>query len=270
MLQLAQIWQIELNLLHRFSDICKENEITFWLSNGTLLGAVKYNGFIPWDDDVDILVPRKDYDRLIRIFKDTDDMTLLSPERNQEYLYPFAKLCDNRTILEEKNYSNGVELGVNIDVFPLDNLGQDYEKGCRLVRKNKTITKWLGFSKIIQYIPNEKRNKVQIFLRRMVLICCKTVGAKRFRNLMMKNARKYEFDSNPKYVGCALWPVYIEGEVLPAEVFRKTTFVSFEGDQYPAPEGYDIYLRGLYGNYEEDPPLEKKITHHNFTAYWMK
>ncbi len=267
MLQLDQIRQIELNLLRHLSKVCKQKNITFWLSNGTLLGAVKYGGFIPWDDDVDVLMPREDYDKLIRIFKDTDDVILLSPERNDDYLYPFAKLCDANSVLEETNYCNGVAFGVNMDIFPLDNLAPDFKGACRQVKQNKKITKWLGLSKIVRYTPNEKRNKLQVLLRRAALIYCKVVGAKRFRNLMMKNARKYEKGNTSQYVGCALWPVYMEGEVIPAEVFQKTKYVSFEGEWYPAPGGYDTYLRSLYGNYEEDPPLEKQKTHHNFTVF---
>ena len=88
-LSLDEIKQAEFRLLKIFDEFCSKHKIRYYLSNGTLLGAVKYKGFIPWDDDVDVLVPREDYDRLMEIFVDQGDICLVSYERNPQYLYPF-------------------------------------------------------------------------------------------------------------------------------------------------------------------------------------
>lgn len=97
-LSLDELREVELDILKTFHNFCEENKIKYYLSNGTLLGAVKYRGFIPWDDDIDVFVPREDYDRLISIFKDSEKYHLFAFERNERYRYLFAKLCDMATL----------------------------------------------------------------------------------------------------------------------------------------------------------------------------
>lgn len=266
-LTLQEIKQSALAVLRHFASFCRENHIAFYLSNGTLLGAVKYGGFIPWDDDVDVLVPRKDYEKLLKLYEDSEEYVLYAPERNKQYLYPFAKLCDRKTILVENNYDNGVSLGVNIDIFPLDVWASEYKKACKQVRWNCRMKKFLGFAKIQTYIPASGRSKLQIVFRKGVLQACRWIGPVYFSEQMKKMALRYCNLSNPCYMGCVIWPVYEEREILPAHVFEKNVMVTFEGESYPAPAEYDQYLRSLYGNYEEDPPIHKQVTHHNFTVY---
>ena len=127
-LSLQEIREVEVELLNYFDLFCKNNGINYFLSNGTLLGAIKYSGFIPWDDDIDVLVPRKDYNRLISLFRDSDHIKLFSFERNNNFYFPFSKLCDISTIKEEDNTNNGVTLGVDIDIFPLDFWDSEIEK----------------------------------------------------------------------------------------------------------------------------------------------
>ena len=119
-LSLQELKDIEFNLLKEFRAFCNENGIRFFLAYGTLLGAIRYKGFIPWDDDIDVLVPREDYNKLIRIFRDSDKYRLYSFERNQKYGYPFAKLCDMSTRKIEFYFEPLVDYGVDIDIFPLD------------------------------------------------------------------------------------------------------------------------------------------------------
>ena len=147
-LSLKEIKEIEFELLKKFDSFCKENNVRYFLSNGTLLGAVKYKGFIPWDDDIDVLVPREDYDSLIELFHDDGRYKLFAFERNAEYRYPFAKFCDMRTRKAEGNIDNGVALGVDIDIFPLDAWNGDIgsaKKEVRYINKNMFM---LGLTKI--------------------------------------------------------------------------------------------------------------------------
>ena len=118
-LSLQEIKEIELDILKMFHSFCIENNIKYYLSHGTLLGAIRYKKFIPWDDDVDLLIPRKDYDRMLSIFKDNERYHLFAFEKDSKYSYPFAKLCDMTTRKDEFGYENGVELGVDIDLFRL-------------------------------------------------------------------------------------------------------------------------------------------------------
>ena len=269
-LTLEEIKVLERKLLCAFADFCDANGISYFLSNGTLLGAVKYGGFIPWDDDVDLLVPRKDYDRLLRLFCDRDGMTLLARERNPEYRYPFAKLSCNATVLLEEKVDDGIAMGVNIDIFPLDAWADNKRKACRQVRRNKLRTKLLFHVKMKQFATEEGHSLPGRLLRKAAKRICKRIPAGRVCDRMMREAVRYRRVPHPRNLGCVVWPVYGEREVLPAEVFETAVAVEFEGRSYPAPVGYDRYLRSLYGDYTRDLPPEQRVTHHTFQAYWQE
>ncbi len=257
-LSLTEIKETTFALLKHFSDFCQENNISFLLSNGTLLGAVKYGGFIPWDDDIDVFVPRKDYDKLIEIYKDYDKYKLFSRERNSEYKFPFAKLCDMTTVKAEVNMNNGVQLGLDIDIFPLDSCSKHILKP-NVQRKIKIYQVGCVLSKFIS-------SKGKPIHKRAVIGFCRLLGFNFFCNGLIKTIRK-EMSMGDEYMGCLMWPIYGEREIIPSEVFAETITVDFEGGRFPAPAGYDIYLRSLYGDYEKDPPVEKQKSHHSYTAY---
>ena len=128
---------------------CKENNIRYFLAFGTLLGAIRYKKFIPWDDDIDVLVPREDYCKLLTLFQDNDRYRLYAFEKNKRFHYPFAKLCDMTTLKEQTIYKNkGVRLGVEIDVFPLDHWDSNIDKAKLELARIKKYQKWLKISKL--------------------------------------------------------------------------------------------------------------------------
>ena len=135
---LREIQLLELGILQHLADICRKHGIRFFLSNGTLLGAVKYGKFIPWDDDVDILMPRADYDCLMHLPDiDTACYRLFSQERMPAWRLPFAKLCDMRTEKRETSANFGLPTGLDIDIFPIDvwSGGERQARRCGLWRR---------------------------------------------------------------------------------------------------------------------------------------
>ena len=258
-LSVEEIRETELNMLKIIKDFCNEHNLTYYLSNGTLLGAVKYKGFIPWDDDIDIFLPREDYDYLVEHFVDTFPYVLFSTQRVKEFRFPFAKLCDMTTRRIEDNNDNGVELGMDIDIFPLDTWHED------AVRQVKKQCRTLTFLRLAKNRRIVSTNPLRTLTKRVTAVFCKMFSASYFIKKMQKRASQYYPES--KNLGCVVWPVYGANEIIPKEVFSQTIEVEFEGEKFSAPVGYDTYLRSLYGNYEEDPPLEKQKTHHRFTAY---
>ena len=261
-LSLEEIRKIEFELLKKFDCFCKDNGIKYFLSNGTLLGAVKYKGFIPWDDDIDVLVPRDHYNRVLELFNSDERYQLFAFEKNKNYGFPFAKLCDMTTRKEESNIDNCANLGVDIDIFPLDSWYSDRNtaerEACRICRN-------------IFFLTLTKRNKpdshhpVKWMIKAILIFFCKMLGSRFFiRSIIRKSINAHKENT---YLGCKSWPIYGSREIIPQEVFADTVEVEFEGDMFPAPVGYDMYLRSLYGNYEKDPPLDKQKTHHRFVAY---
>lgn len=258
-LSLEELRQIEMDLLLHLRNFLTNHNLSYFLSNGTLLGAVKYQGFIPWDDDIDIFIPRKDYDVLIKEFADSENLKLFSPERVKGYAFPFAKLCDMTTRRIEKNNNNGVDLGVDIDIFPLDYWEKDSVKQAKKQMKTMTMLR------LAKNLRISSPNPLKSVLKKISAVYCKTLGAAHFINKLQKGALKA--DSTTDNAGCVVWPVYGTKEILPKKLFENTTEVTFEGETFPAPAGFDSYLRSLYGDYEKDPPKEKQRTHHHFKAY---
>lgn len=263
LLTLDEIKQAEFGLLKKFDSFCRQNKIRYFLSNGTLLGAVKYKGFIPWDDDIDVLVPREDYERLVEIFKDDDAVSLISFEREPKYLYPFAKLCDRFTIKDESGLDNGIILGLNIDVFPLDSWN---DKVSEAVKEVKNIKKHIIALNLAKLKKTNASTLIKRFVQRILMIICKIFTAEFFLKKIIKKCNKKKENAS-LYLGCKSWCIYGTREIIPAQVFEDSIEVEFEGSVFPAPIGYDRYLRSLYGNYWEDLPIEKQKTHHAFKAY---
>ena len=263
LMNLNEIKKTSFDILLEFKRFCDSNGITYFLSNGTLLGAVKYKGFIPWDDDVDVLVPRNDYDRLIRLYKDNAKYRLYSVERCADFKYTFAKLCDTTTIKEENNLDNGIKLGIGIDVFPLDFWQDELVNAKKQVKFIQRKIEGLNFSKM-NYTSG--KNILRSAVKMILIFAAKTVGSKRYLDEIITEATSCR-EKGSKYMGCVAWPIYGEKEIIPSDVFKEMVTVEFEGIEFSAPSGFDLYLRSLYGDYKKDPPPEKQVSHHSFKAY---
>ncbi len=257
-LSLQEIKAVTFEILMHFDDFCQQHNIRFFLSNGTLLGAVKYGGFIPWDDDIDVMVPREDYDRLLQLYPDDERFRLFSPERNADFRYPFAKLCDMTTRKEEHNIDNGVTLGLDIDIFPIDRCTEHMLKKSVLMR--------LRLAQIGCVLSKFRDASDKPFAKRLVIAYCRRRGYAHFQKRLQAIVKREGRHGNT-HAGCLMWPIYGEREIMAASVFEGDTAVTFEGMALAAPVGYDMYLRRLYGDYEQDPPLDKQKTHHHYKAY---
>ena len=258
-LTLQELKDIEFEILKMFDAFCKKNNIRYFLAYGTLLGAIRYKKFIPWDDDVDLLIPREDYERVLTLFKDSERYRLFAHEKNKDYLFPFAKICDMHTFKDEYSYKSKVKLGVDIDLFPLDNWDNDREKAKKEAKKIKRNMFFLSLSKL------NKSDSVS-FIKGIVIAFCKLVGSEHFLNRINRLSNKPQ-QKGSAFVGSKSWCVYGARGIIPAEAFADSVEIEFEGEMFPAPIGYDTYLTCLYGDYLPEPPKEKQKTHHGFKAY---
>jgi lipopolysaccharide cholinephosphotransferase len=263
-LELSDIKKIQIEILKEFSKYCDENGLVYFLGYGTLLGAVRHKGYIPWDDDIDIIMPRGDYDKFIyRFCSDNKKLELLDISNEPNYTFPFAKISDSSTILQEDYAINFNRLGVNVDIFPIDGAPKNKEEADEILRKVKFYRNMLK----VKYAKVSTRKN---FLINLIAILGKILlYFVDYRNLLRKIdtiSRRFKFNQNND-AGCLVWN-YGAKEIMSKDIFSKSIKIEFENEFYNAPEKYDEYLKNLYGDYMTLPSEDKRVTHHTFKAYW--
>lgn len=259
-LSLVEIKKIQIGILQHLDDFCKKHDIRYCLCNGTLLGAAKYRGYIPWDDDIDVCLLREDYDKLLREYdKSNGRFRLFSYERCDSFLFPFAKLSDEGTILVESNVKKS-DFGVNIDIFPIDSYGDTLEQVRAKCKRMQRLRYRLNFAKLRAYSSS---NFLKSILKYFYSLIFRFVGAKHYCRKIISLSKQ----SKGRYYGDVVWGFYGTGEAFERAVFTDLCELEFEGKKYPAPRRFDEYLSGLYGDWRSDPPPEKRKTHHGFKVY---
>ena len=257
--------EIQVNILSFVDQFCRKHNIRYSLYGGTLIGAIRHKGFIPWDDDIDIILPREDYNNLINSFNDENGIYVLhSLENDINYCYPYAKIEDSRTLLKE-----GVAtayMGIAIDVFPCDYVGNTKEEAIRFIKKRE-ITRVLYLSKLV--IPSNRN----AWYKRIFTYCLKAlltlVNTRTLAKIRSRQAQVYKERTN--YIAdVVLTPNYGIREIQPSEFFDSYVDVEFEGLRFRSIKEYDVYLRSVYGDYMQLPPEDKRVSPHTITEMFWK
>lgn len=257
--------KIELDILIKVAEFCEKHGLKYFLAYGTLIGAVRHKGFIPWDDDIDIHIPREDYNKLIESFnKDKDDAHLLLISPYDDFAqHTYVKIVDTRTVKKEKNkeYTKGL-LGIDIDVFPLDGEPEDEKTFVRFYKKLQRIYK------LHYYVTfNEKEHdiswKTKLFLKFLKKVI-------RDKNKLIDKASKihakYPY-AESKYVGVVESVFNFKKNRFLKEFFEESILLEFEGYMFESPKYYDEILTLFYGDYMKLPPKDKQVTHHVHKTY---
>ena len=261
-----ELKQIQLNILKEIHSFCVEHQLTYYLAYGTLLGAVRHKGFIPWDDDIDICMPRRDYDIFCKTFKTVDAIyRVLDHHNTKGYYLPFAKVCDTRTETHETVALDIPGCGVYVDVFPLDGLSDDLSVAKKTHEKESVLMKL--YAARAHRLPSLKE-LIHHWKWGLFYPIHWFVSPKWIANRIEKIAKQYAYEES-KYVGVA-YGFYGDRETMPREIFVKECLVTFEDGTYFAPANPDAYLTHMYGDYMQLPPEEKRVTHHSFKAYWKE
>lgn len=262
-LNLEELKRIQLDILSAVHEFCESKDIKYSISSGTLLGAKRHGGYIPWDDDIDIYLLRKDYKKLIQVFPEiyNNHYKLVSLERNAEWDRPYAKVYDTDTLLIEENSSKN-HIGVNIDIFPIDNTPD-------LIKDWKKFNIKRRFLLDLHTIKSLKITKRRKWLKNI------TVALLKFP-LLLLSSRKIALEIDyfaQKYNDKDYLNVYENAtgkhsiKPFPKNLFADLIKIPFEDRFFYAFKESEIYLNHTYGDWERLPAKEKRITHHSFKAY---
>ena len=263
LLDKQQIQQVLTGMLDDFVAYCQRHGLRYYLVGGTLLGAVRHQGFIPWDDDIDVGMPRKDYERFLELVNQepvSEHLQAISGEKGT-LSNPYCELIHTGTHLE-RNSSQYIRekcqvLHLFLDIFPQDGWPEDEKEAARLFRKMKKM----------RYMIQNARAKIgkgtspgHIIAKMPIVLLMRCVGYQRIIDKMDQIARRYDYDRS-KYVGAITYGIYGVGERCLHDEVVAFTNVTFEGKQYCAPGCYDRYLRQIFGDYMVLPPAEKRVDH---------
>lgn len=247
-------------LLEMFVGICEKWEIPYYLVCGSALGAVKYQGFIPWDDDIDVGLLRKDYKRFLKVAPGELPEWCFLQNYHTEPNFPhtFTKMRNSNTaFIETCNIGLGIHQGINIDIFPLDGRPEGKQKW-RMFQFRQKMYNWMRFC-IFRNDPNLKIRTRNALFRLMGF-------HHRIPLVQEKIERMYcTYTPEQSEVWCNYGNWQGELEYAPKWHYGEGTWATFEGLRVRIPENYDAYLTQKYGDWRKDPPLEKQQTHHSTT-----
>lgn len=271
-LTLEELRQVQLGILRDFDTQCRAHGLVYFLGFGTLLGAVRHGGYIPWDDDIDVIMPRGDYRRLLDVFATTapSHLSIGSPQTRAAWPLPYAKVIDERTELWEP-FEEPVPLGVNIDVFPLD----DLPSRPSVLRRQSVVLRFLRWAVELRYIAAERGRawhhplaiRIGKPLLRLVPMAWLVGALERTASGGPRGRRSDHHSSEGPEdrvgvrIGSFDWSVPRSSLVPPS-------LVVFEGCELPAPRDADAVLTAMYGDYRQLPPVHLRVSEHAFTAAW--
>lgn len=270
-IQAEELKKIELNLLKKIDAICKNQGWKYALCGGTLLGAVRHKGFIPWDDDIDVAMPRKDYDEFLE-FCDKNgqkyDIQTVSYKTVSNYTYLSSKICDSNTVIEEENFKRDANaFGVYVDIFPIDGLGdkKDAERHFNAMWLNREILVACNWK---NYFRSKTHSWYVEPIRFLIFLLSRFVSPQQVIKKVEDYYSKYLIDKCE--YGAIVCGSYWKKEIMPEKVLNEFEEIEFEKLKFMAFKNYDYYLKNIYGDYMKLPPIDKQVTHHMFKAYWKE
>lgn len=258
-LTLQEIQQSELKILAAFDSFCNEHGLTYSLVGGTLLGAVRHKGFIPWDDDIDVAMPRPDYEKFLTLtaergYKLSDHLEVLS-DRGEMAQLPFIKVVDKTVTVPPEVEAKTENLW--IDVFPYDGCPIDNKKASKLLKKAKHYRHIIVYNHFKS--SHFKGAKKPLYMAYSMY--AKTFGLKKAIDKLNELAQSYPYE-NAECIACVVWGLYGMGEIISGDSFKNMIDLDFEGHKFSAIANYDEYLTGIYGDYMTPPPEGKRGSHH--------
>lgn len=261
-IQIDELRELQMQILDYVDGFCRKYDIKYTISGGTLLGAVRHGGFIPWDDDMDIQMLRDEYDKFTKIWnghKAEHPFELISIESGNSIGYVIGKVHNPKTV----TYVRGMErTGVFIDVFPVDIVVDDKD----FIRRRRRIRSLKRKENAAFVLSSKKTSHVNFAhtLKYWLL----TLGKPRvFFASKINTIAKEKNSSDGKMVFEMVAGVKCK-HPMPKVVFDEFSDIKFEDRKYMAVKDFDTYLTATFGDYMTLPPVEKRVCEHDFTPYW--
>lgn len=267
-LSLDDIKQIELSMLLVIDEFCRKHGLRYYLVGGTLLGAVRHKGFIPWDDDIDIGMPRPDFEKFVKLAPDFFAKKNLSVQNgdgiNSDSLCPYCEIWNLNTLIKRKYTHLNHHLW--LDVLVVDGLPEDEEEVKQIFRKCRFYRKVI---QLANTVTGEGTTPLRKLAKYILKPLARLYGDKRALRKILDIARWHDYDSCD-YVGIVTCGLYDPlGERMLKKEFEIPAEVEFEGHRFPCCSCWDSYLTGIYGDYMKLPPLEKRKAH-DVEAYLLE
>ena len=259
-LSVEELKNYQLEILDYVADYCEKKNIRYWIDNGTLLGAVRHKGYIPWDDDIDIGMLREDYDQFTKKFNQDSiqRFKVHCIENDPDFYLPHAKVYDTTTLLFEPD-ETGHKSCVNIDIFVYDNAPDNDDLVKKMYDRRDSLRKKYSIQHK-QSIP--QGNAIVKAFKYMYRFLYSLLPQVRMEQ-MVENSKQFA-NTKTKRVGNF---TSFTRMTCDRHVFDEFVDIEFEGKTYKAPKGYDEWLHSFYGDYMQLPPPEKRVSHHSFIAY---
>ena len=250
-----ELHQKLLEIMDVFHNLCEKNKIKYFILGGTMLGAFRHKGFIPWDDDMDVGLPREDYEKLLNLPKSEwpDNLIIKTPNNSKDLIFPYSKIINKSTTLIEDRLDGIIE-GIYIDVFPLDGAGNFWP--------NSKLSYYIFYLKQGLLFNNQDHGLKKTLLRRIFQKYARLKNTRKIYENVDKFMKRYEYN-NSRFIGnyAGAWRL---NEFMEKNIMEPPKLYSFEHLQLYGPNRAEEYLTRLYGDFMKLPPIEKRKSHHSF------
>lgn len=266
-LTLEEIHEGTLEILKKIISICDGIGVNYFLAYGTLIGAVRHGGFIPWDDDLDLIMLRPDYEKFLdycRVHEaEMFPFRLMNRRNTPDYPYNISRFCDLRYRMVSEDLPDA-GMGMFIDIYPFDGVGNDIAEAERTIGKKKWLYMNCFFSAIRKHFMPSRKGTLRTIAKFPVHCAAKLIGYRYFLDKLEKLQYRYSFVDS-RYVACTVW----DGTLDATEKtnYMEYIYLDFAGVKAKAPRNYDALLRATYGDYMRLPPEDKRAPQHEYSLY---
>lgn len=268
-MKMEDIQKVSLEILKSMTDIMDKQGLKYVLAYGTLIGAIRHKGYIPWDDDVDIMMGRPDYEKFIKYYnthkEEFGHLEVMNMDNNKDYPYMITRVSDSRYEIEVDN-ERKCGLGIFVDIYPLDGIGNTVEEGKSILIESCKYPSSIFLATRKHYHFGTTKGWKKRLLKVPAFIYTHLMGKMYFVNKLNKLLSNLDYEGS-KYVGCPAWTNYPYIDVFEKDWIEDRIKWQFDKYEFYIPKEYDKVLRVTYGEYMKLPPEEDRIYHHLYLAY---